>query len=138
MKSKVMLFSEYRIENALFIQKAIYESKVDFINRETFILKFYLGYLHICGVLNDESRKKFEGVFDKKNINKIIDSIVSELIKPDIDFKEYDKTTQDPNPVVESIDFVIKSISNITKIDSDTQQAFIKGLNVIKEAIIKL
>ena len=96
MKSKVMLFSEYRIENALFIQKAIYDSDVDFINIETFMLKFYLAYLHICGVsIDDEIAKKFHDLFKKinphftydyskevrMNINQVVDEIATKLIK---------------------------------------------------------
>ena len=91
-----MLFSEYRIENALFIQKAIYESKVAYVNRETFILKFYLGYLHICGVsIDDETAKKIHELFKKinphftydysqevrMNINQVVDEIATKLIK---------------------------------------------------------
>ena len=54
MKSKVMLFSEYRIAQALFLQTQLQDDKVKRGQDATLILFWYNNYLQICGVSNIE------------------------------------------------------------------------------------
>ena len=50
-KPKILSFSEYRIENALYIQKRLYEANNVFnYSFEFQIAKLYVSYLRICGV----------------------------------------------------------------------------------------
>lgn len=93
-----MLFSEYRIAQALFLQTQLQDDKVKRGQDAAQILFWYNNYLQICGVSNIEqlNTKLFEvmtkinPLFDKfnketfSNINKIVDSIVSEHIKTNI------------------------------------------------------
>ena len=98
MKSKIMLFSEYRIEQALFLQAQLQDDKVKKGQDTALILFWYDNYLQICGVPDIERLKakifevmtKVNPLFDEfdeetfLNINEIVDSIVSEHIKINI------------------------------------------------------
>ena len=68
MKSKIMLFSEYRIEQALFLQAQLQDDKVKKGQDTTLILFWYDNYLQICGVPDIERLKaKIFEVMDKVN-----------------------------------------------------------------------
>lgn len=79
-KNKILSFSEYRIKNALFIQKHLSELK--YIDKPYMLIfaSLYFDYLFICGISKKELANELEYLcnsryksYDENILNNIVD-----------------------------------------------------------------
>lgn len=83
MKNKVLLFSEYRKEQALFIQEQLKKDYKDLWIKDYYILLLYLEYLEICN-FDKRAAKEIEDLrlefqIDKKYNSYNVDAVENHI-----------------------------------------------------------